>query len=163
MTDPLPESTRTAFERHEAYDLTEGTAVLRSVVFDATVGVTDNGDYTLTVRAPTLDSATADDVGPTVADDWLRTLCHRARDAPKATRASVDVDEFTAKAVNGEVHITYTFALERPDTAAHIAKTFAEFVEGTYVEGLIPGYEYEPPVTNLLADASQGGKRGTPL
>ena len=46
-----------------------------------------------------------------------------------------------------------------------VAKTFVEYVEGTYVEGVVPGYDYRPPVSDLLSQAGQGdGERGgTPL
>jgi len=64
---------------------------------------------------------------------------------------------------DGTVRIEYVFADRSPATAADIATAFAEFVEGTYVEGVVPGYEYEPPVADLLAQASQGEKGGTPL
>ncbi|MEF8975818.1 MAG: DUF5813 family protein, partial [Halapricum sp.] len=44
---------------------------------------------------------------------------------------------------------------------------FVEYVEGTYVEGAVPGYDYEPPVADLLNQAqsggSQGDRGGTPL
>ena len=50
--------------------------------------------------------------------------------------------------------------------AAADAVTVVEYVEGTYVEGIIPGYEYTGPVTRLIqqaTDAAGGGKGGTPL
>ena len=50
--------------------------------------------------------------------------------------------------------------------AAADAVATVEYVEGTYVEGIIPGYEYTEPVTVLVqraADAAGGNKGGTPL
>ena len=62
-----------------------------------------------------------------------------------------------------DVFVTYGFEWADPDRAAGIAKTFVEYVEGTYVEGVVPGYEYQSPVADLLERASQGEGGGTPL
>ena len=35
-----------------------------------------------------------------------------------------------------------------------------DFVEGTYVQGVIPGYEYTEPVSDLLSAARQQGGGG---
>jgi len=62
---------------------------------------------------------------------------------------------------------TYEFTLGSADRAADVAKAFVEYVEGTYVEGIVPGYSYEGKVADLVSDASSGGGDGevggTPL
>lgn len=140
---------------------------LQTVPFKNSVvaGDSDEGpvNYTITVTVPTLEGATTDEVGDAVATGWLETLERRLKDAPKATRATVTLAEFNVEQVADSVVVTYAFTSGVPERAVDVAKTLVEYVEGTYVEGIVPGYEYEPPVADLLADASQNGSGGTPL
>ncbi len=166
MSDDIPDPVREAFAAHDAYEPGSAGFALTSITFDAELTATETDgtvSYRIAVSAPTLDAATTDQVGDAVVADWLRTLRLRAEDAPKATRATVELDEFAVTQTDDEVHIEYRFTWERPTQAADIAKALAEFAEGTYAEGIVPGYEYEPPVSNLLARASHGGASGTPL
>ena len=166
MTE-IPAAVVTAFESNGSLDPSGPDATITTTAFDGAVAVTPTDGvghrYTVTVRAPTLDAATADEVGDAVATDWLRTFRRRLSDAPTATRAVVELESFGAE-VNGEaVRVEYVFEHGNPAAAAEIATTFAAFVEGTYVEGVVPGYDYLPPVAGLLSRASQGEKSGTPL
>jgi hypothetical protein len=106
-------------------------------------------------------------VGDAVAEGWFETLELRLEDAPKATRATVDLDEFTVERDGDDVVTTYAFTLGDADRAADVAKAFVEYVEGTYVEGIVPGYNYEGKVADLVSDAASGGGEGevggTPL
>ena len=167
MTATLPTAAADAFERHDGFDRTDDGFALTTTTFETRVGAGELGDsriaYTVTVTVPSIQTATADEVGETVAADWLRTLRLRLEDAPMTTRAPVELEEFDVGLEDGTVRVEYVFEWDDPAGAADIAKAFAEFVEGTYVEGIVPGYEYEPPVANLLARASQGGQSGTPL
>lgn len=151
---------------HESFESEADEHRLSTIVFDAWVSVetrADGDQYTVRIRVPALDHATEDQVGPTVRKDWLETFERRLQDAPKATRAAVSLDDLTVEDDGDTVTVRYLFTDRDPATAVDIAKTFGEFVEGTYVEGIVPGYEYEPPVAELLSDASQGGNGGTPL
>jgi len=163
MSDDISASVARAFDTHEAFETTEHGYSVETTVFDAVVAVEGDNRYCVTVRAPTLASATTNDVGQTVRQDWFETFERRLGDATKATRATVYLDRFEVEQEGDTVIVEYGFTWRNPDRAVDIAKTFAEYVEGTYVEGIIPGYEYEPPVSNLLADASQAGEGGTPL
>ena len=166
MSEDVPKAVATAFDRHEAYERSGDQFVLTTVAFDgeiAVVGTEERTRYLVAVHAPTLQAATADHVGEAVASGWLETLERRLEEAPKATRASVDLVDFGVEQLGDQVRVEYTFEWGGPDRAAEIAKTFVEYVEGTYVEGVVPGYEYEPPVSDLIAGASQGSEGGTPL
>lgn len=157
---------RQAFESHEAFEHAGDEYRVTTTVFEASVAVDCTADvatYTVKVELPTLDAATDDDVGPTVSLDWFETLERRLQDAPKATRADVALEEFDVTREKQTVTVKYTYSWENPRTAPDIAKTFVEYAEGTYAEGIIPGYEYNSPVADLLASASQGGEGGTPL
>lgn len=167
MTPAVPESVRETFDEHDAFEQREGEYVLTTTTFEGTVTAQTVNEwkhrYTLTVRVPTLDAATTDDVGDIVSVDWLETLERRLEDAPKAIRRSVTLSTFDVEQVDDKVLVTYTFESGNPEEATRIVKAFGEYVEGTYAEGIIPGYEYVGQVADLLSDASQSGERGTPL
>jgi hypothetical protein len=158
-----PES---AFISHDSFESDADEYRITTTAFETTASVSDDSNtplYTVEVTVPTLQSATEDDVGPTVAADWLETFERRLEAAPKATRSAVELEAFDVTASDETVTIRYGYHWETPRTAVDIAKTFAEYVEGTYVEGVIPGYEYTGQVAALLGDASQSGDGGTPL
>jgi hypothetical protein len=166
MTAPEDTAVERTLSDHEAFEPSAAGFRLSTIVFDATVtvdGDTDDVQYTVSVDAPSIASATEDEVGPTVRTDWFETFERRLADAPNATRKPVELDAFSVEDGGETVTVKYQFTWSDPTGGVEIAKTFAEFVEGTYVEGIIPGYEYVPPVSDLLSDASQGGNSGTPL
>jgi hypothetical protein len=172
MTDAdLPEAAARAFEAHDAYEpATEGYRI-ETTRFEARLTASDDADaewalrYALEVRAPMLSTAVADDadeaVGPAVEEGWFDTFALRLEDAPDAVRDSVTVD-LDVRERAGEAVVTYEFEWGDADRAADIAKAFAEFVEGTYMQGVVPGYDYGPPVSEMLASArSAGGDEGS--
>lgn len=172
MTESTPEEAAAAFERHGSFEAGETGYQIDTTPFEGRVEAGEAAAdwalaYTVTVRVPTIEAATEEAIGPAVAEGWLDTLERRLADAPKATRASVELDAFDVATDDGTVVITYEFTLGSPDRAADVAKTFVEYVEGTYVEGIIPGYDYGPPVEGLLDAAQSGGaeseRGGTPL
>lgn len=168
--------TQSAFERHAAYATTNGTSnhvyTLETTAFDSRVqsrkaeSDIDTVRTTLTVRVPSLDTAVEESVGPNLLDGWFDTFERRLEDAPGAVRETVTFDECTAQLTNGEVIVTLSFSV--PDDwaarAPDIAKALAEYVEGTYAEGIVPGYTYSPPVSELLASArNDGSEHGGPM
>jgi len=173
MTVEMPDEARASFEDHDAFERAADGYRLTTTAFDATVTATAGEDwrthYTVTVEVPTLDAAVADDaedVGDAVLAGWLETFERRLADATQATRASVDLDAFSVERVGETVTVRYEFAFGNDARAVKIAKTLVEYVEGTYVEGVVPGYEYESPVTDLLSAAATDGtgeRGGTPL
>ncbi|MFC7072195.1 DUF5813 family protein [Halovenus rubra] len=166
MTDAERSSADRNLSHHNAFEQADTGYRLSTVVFDVTVTTTEQPDgfqYTVDIVAPSLSAATADDVGQTVQTDWFETLERRLADAPNATRTSVELDEIQVTDQGETVSIQYRFTRPDPTVGPDICKTFAEYVEGTYVEGIVPGYEYVSPVSNLLSNASQGENSGTPL
>jgi hypothetical protein len=170
MTTELPEDARAAFEGHDAFEHEGAGYRLATTVFDATATASGRDDYAtdfaVTVAVPTLKAATAGDaVGDAVQSGWLDTFERRLGDAPKSTRASVDLDGFSVETDDDTVVVRYEFSFGSPERGVEIIKTFVEYVEGTYVEGIVPGYDYEPPVADLLdtAATSEGERGGTPL
>lgn len=172
MTATLPEAVRDAFESHDGYELQDDHAVVTTTVFEGLVTAAQAEAewahrYTVTVVVPSLSAAVEETVGPAVADGWFDTLERRLEDAPKATRANVDLETYALDRSPDTVQVTYEFTSGDVRQAADVAKTFVEYVEGTYAEGAVPGYDYEPPVSDLLSQAQSGGSEGerggTPL
>jgi len=155
-----------AFANHDAFEADGSGYRLTTTVLDGHVEI-DEGEpptYRVRVTAPTLDAAAVDDVGDVVSLDWFETLERRLEDAPKATRVAVSLDRFETHERDEQVVVLYEFQWANAKTAADVAKTFVEYAEGTYVEGIVPGYEYRSPVADLLSAASQGEEQGgTPL
>lgn len=169
MTD-VPDDVADVFGSRDTFVAGGGGYVVETTSFDGHVTASEGEkwrtDYEVTVRAPTLQAATADEVGEAVADGWFDTLERRLEDAPKTTRVVVELDDYAVERDEAEVVVTYRYSLGGEREAADVAKAFVEYVEGTYVEGIIPGYEYTSPVTRLIqqaTDAAGGGKGGTPL
>ncbi|MBX0294936.1 DUF5813 family protein [Haloarcula nitratireducens] len=164
MTD-VPPDVAEAFDSREEFAESDGGYAIETTSFSGRVtaseGETWETNYQVTVRAPTLQAATADDVGPAVRDGWFDTLERRLEDAPKATRTAVELDEYAVERDGEEVVVTYRFSLGGERQAADVAKTFVEYVEGTYVEGIVPGYDYVGTVAELMDSASTGGSEGT--
>lgn len=161
MTGDTPADLAAALDTHGSLTREGGNWKVTTTVFDTTVTATHEGCAVM-VRVPTLQAATADEVGDAVATDWLRTFRRRLEDAPSATRRTVELDDRTVEVTDETVRVSFEFACPDPGGAAEIATTLAEFVEGTYVGGVVPGYAYDPPVADLLAAASQGDN-GAPL
>jgi precorrin isomerase len=165
----VPEAVRTAAAGRSAFEPAGDGYRVTTTRFDARVTATAVNEWAtavaVTVEVPTLDSAVDGEVGAAVAEGWLDTFERRLAEAPGATRARVDLETFEVEVDGDAVVVVYGFEFGDAGTALDVAKTFVEYVEGTYVEGVVPGYDYEPPVADLLAEASQGdGERGgTPL
>lgn len=169
MTDEVPDRVAAALRRHEAVDHLDGQYRINSTAFDAIVTAGDAADghqYTIKATVPSLSAATSDPVGDAVASGWFETFERRLADAPKATRAQLEIDHLAVERRGIDVVVTFEFTWDGPDRAVDITKTLVEYVEGTYVEGTIPGYRYQPPVSDLLGRADTGGdadRGGTPL
>jgi hypothetical protein len=161
MTD-IPDRFVRPFEAHEAFERTdEGEFSLETTRLGTRVTAAETDDralrYTVTVRAPMLSTAViGDPVGPAVEDGWFDTYELRLEDADGAVRHDVELGDYTVTERDGEADATFEFEWGNADQAPAIAKAIAEFVEGTYVEGVVPGYEYGPPVSDLLSSARQG-------
>jgi hypothetical protein len=168
----LPESFERAFGTHDAYERNGDAFVLTTTRFDGRVTAAEHEShdwklrYNVTVRAPMLSTVANDQVGPAVEEGWFETYERRLEDAAGAVRESVDVDDEVFES-DGDAVAVFEFEWADADRAAEIAKALVEYAEGTYVEGVVPGYEYGDPVASMLSQATQGegdGSRGgTPL
>lgn len=128
--------------------------------------------YAVTVRVPTLDDVTADRVDPVVHEGWLDTFELRLEDLDGATRTDVEPPTVSLDADREEVVVDVAFELAAPDRGLADVRAVVQYVEGTYMEGVIPGYDYREPVAGMLQRAAENsgvdsdlgvGPGGTPL
>lgn len=159
MTD-LPERVERTFTRHEAYEAADGpTFAVTTTPFEAVVAVRAGETVTaeVTVWTPTLSAATDDHVADVVEDGWLDTFERRMEDADQALSAGREVDPSVSRE-GDEVVVEASVEAGSPGTAAGDARALVEYAEGTYMEGVIPGYDYVGPVAGLRQRARQAGE-----
>ena len=172
MTDGIPERAERAFEGHDAFERDGGEFVVTTTRFEGRVTASETDDwalsYRLVVRTPMLSSAVDGEVGDAVESGWFDTFERRLEDVSSVTRTDVELDSVTLTEDDGEAVVEFDFEFGNADHAPDVVKAFAEYVEGTYVEGVVPGYDYEGVVADLLGEAATGGgeggqRGGTPL
>lgn len=172
MTDGIPERAERAFEGHDAFERDGDGYRVTTTRFDGHVTAEETDDwalrYRLVVRTPMLSTAVDGEVGEAVEAGWFETFERRLEDAPKVTRTDVELDGLDLTEEDGDAVATFEFEFGNADHAPDVVKAVAEYVEGTYVEGVVPGYDYEGVVAELLGKAasqggSDGGRGGTPL
>jgi hypothetical protein len=111
-----------------------------------------------------LSAVTVEEVGPDLESGWFDTFERRLEDAPGAVRDRVELAAFDLQQDGSEAVVTFGFEWGNADRAPDIAKALAEYVEGTYMEGIVPGFDYREPVDSMLSAGSLGdGAGGTPL
>ncbi|WP_049979913.1 DUF5813 family protein [Halolamina rubra] len=164
----LPDRARRAFRSHDAFEAAEAAAdrfVATSTPFDGVVDAApaDGGriEFDVTVRAPMLDAVTEDEVAPVVEEGWYETFERRVGNVGGGVLAGDDVpDPAVRETVHGgtrSAEVTVTFADIDPRRGVNDAAALIDFVEGTYVQGVIPGYDYTDPVAGILAEARRAG------
>ncbi|WP_435197009.1 DUF5813 family protein [Natronomonas sp. EA1] len=165
----MPDRAERAFEAHDAFEREGEWFQLTTVTFDVRVQASETDDwalsYDLEVRAPMLSDAVEGEVGDALESGWFDTYALRLEDAPGAVRESVELAALDVRAEAGEAVAVFTFEWGNADRAPAIAKALAEYAEGTYMEGVVPGFDYVEPISSMLAAAEQnsGGRGGTPL
>ncbi|GGN07162.1 DUF5813 family protein [Halarchaeum nitratireducens] len=140
---------RAAFAAHPTFeDAGDGAYAPTTNDWDATV-VVEDGAVTVTVRVPTLSASVTEreDVAPVVEDGWFETLALRLDDATNVTRAEARGDP-TVERDDGDVVFEATIDA-RPENAGDDALAVVNYVEGTWFEGIIPGYDYREGVQDL--------------
>lgn len=144
------------FDEHGSFvprDTGDGYRV-EDAVFEATV-VPGGRRTHLICELPTIDAVV---VGETVAevvqDGWFETLERRLAD-PGGAVVSEDVD-LTVTQIDDRVLVEAAFGDEDP---AGDALAIVAFVEGTWFQGIVPGYEYTDRVQAQREAARARGRR----
>ncbi|MFB6222019.1 MAG: DUF5813 family protein [Halolamina sp.] len=168
MTE-LPDRAARAFRDHDAFapeDATDGERYAAvSTPFDAVVDATpaDGGRiaFDIVVRLPMLDEVTEDEVAPVVEEGWYETLDRRMQGIGGGVLAgdhdlTPAVTE-TTFAGDRVAEVRARFEDIDPRRGVNDAAAVVDFIEGTFVQGVIPGYDYTEPVTGILSEAMQAG------
>jgi len=157
----LPDRVRRAFRDADAFDPTPaGTYRQTTTAFDAEVAATvdESGEtrFDVEARVPMLSAVVDGDVAGVVEDGWYDTFARRVADVGGVTTGDHDLNP-TVERAGDEAVARVAFADIDPARGVADAKAFVDFVEGTYVQGVIPGYEYTEPVAGLVASARRAG------
>lgn len=164
MTDEFPDRALRVFEGHDAFERDGEWFSVTTTKFDARVTAAETDDwalaYTVEVRAPMLSTATEGSVGSAIEDGWFETYELRLEDATMAVRQDLAFDDQRVIEEAGDAVAVFEFEWGNADHVPEMAKAIAEYVEGTYMEGIVPGYKYGPPVSSLLSRARQSDGEG---
>ena len=160
--DP-PDRVRRAFAAHGSFEREGDAWVSTTTAFDGRVRAVPADErgirFTVTVRVPTLSAVTAGEVAAVVEDGWADTFERRVVDVGGVTRREREFDP-AVETDGDEIAVTYALTDGNERRGVDDAGALIDFVEGTYVQGIIPGYEYTKPVSELLAAARRHGNDG---
>ena len=130
----------------------EGVFAVDRLDFEGELRVAEN-TVTLLQELPTLDATVVSEtVAPVVAEGWQETFERRATDVTNLVTALTGDPEVGTEA--GTLRVRMTFA-DTPENLPEAVRNAANYVEATWVEGIIPGYEYEPRVQAIRDRASE--------
>jgi hypothetical protein len=157
----VPGRVRRAFADHSGFEARAADDyVSTATAFDARVRVEPADDgrvaFDLEVRVPTLSAVVEGDVAAVVEEGWTETFERRVTDASGVTRADHEADP-QVKAVGDELVVTAGFTDLNERRGVDDAAALVTFVEGTYVQGVIPGYDYTEPVSSIMSKARDAG------
>lgn len=149
-----------AFKDHEAFEATPEGYELTTTPFEGVVRTSpapeaEGTTYRVVVTAPTLDAVVeGESVAEVVEEGWFETLERRLEHPHQAGRGLETIDPDVARAGDG-IRVTIEFTSPHPERAAENVKALIEFVEGTWVQGIIPGYDYRDPAASFLEQATE--------
>jgi hypothetical protein len=149
----VPQRVRRAFADHTAFEQIDDTQFeSTTTTFEGSVEATEvDGRIQFTVEAtvPLLNSVTEDEVAAVVEDGWYETFELRVRDIGGVFRTDRDLEPtVTRQSETAVVEASFEDINER--RGVDDAGAVIDYVEGTFVQGIIPGYEYTEPVTSII-------------
>lgn len=162
----LPGRVRRAFRDHDAFEADDDETTYRATAtpFEGVVAAepVDDGHvrFDVTVRIPMLDEVTEDAVAPVVEEGWYETFERRVVDVGGVFERERDIEPVVQETTHDGVRIAEVRAVLEdvdPRRGVNDAAAVVDFVEGTFVQGIIPGYDYTEPVTGIISKARQAG------
>ncbi|AKH98413.1 DUF5813 family protein [Halanaeroarchaeum sulfurireducens] len=145
-----------ALAAHPRFEERDSGFVPSETIFDAIVRV-DDGVVRVENEVPTLDAAVENEtVAPVVEDGWFETFERRVADVDGVTNA--DRVEVTAVDSADETITVVTELAPSPGTAGEDAVAVVSYVEGTWMQGVIPGYDYVDRVQRVRDRARQNAR-----
>lgn len=144
-----------AFDSHERFERADG--VFEVVGTDWTASVVPREDeYRVRVEVPLIDAVVEESVGSTVSEGWFETFELRVDDVGGVTYADTTAEPVVVQ--DGETVVVEAEMEAREGNVAEDALAVVNFVEGTWFEGIIPGYEYTEEVQAMRERARQEGE-----
>jgi hypothetical protein len=168
--EAAPERVERAFADHGSFERTgDGRYGAATTPFDAEVAVADAGEgrirFDVEIRVPMLGAATADgeEVAEVVEEGWYETFERRTADVGGLTAGDHDLDPTVGRDEGGpdgdrQVVVRVGFEDLNERRGVEDAAAVVNYVEGTFVQGLIPGYDYTEPAASLLDRARGTGR-----
>lgn len=152
----MTERARDALASADGFERSGDEFAATHATFDATVAVEDDA-CRVVVELPTLDAAVVDEEVPdVVADGWFETF-ERRLGGVEGVAASADVSEPAVERREETVVVEAAFS---GGDAAEEARALVNYVEGTWFEGIVPGYDYVEEVQAVRERAHQQGSSG---
>jgi hypothetical protein len=133
-----------------------GAFSLEATVFTISVEPSSvDGEPAFELRAlvPPLGMVTEESLASVVEDEWFRTFELRLDDIAGATRGHTALEVRTERGP-AMIAVDITLADRNLDRALDDLTAVAEYIEGTYAEGIIPGYSYTDVARTLLERAA---------
>lgn len=156
----LPGRVRRAFADHTGFEQVDGARFeSTTTTFDGIVTAADADGrirFSIEVSVPVLDTVTEDEVAPIVEDGWYETFELRVEDIGGIFRTNRDLKPTVTRGVE-TVTIETTLEDVNERRGVDDAAAVIDFVEGTFVQGIIPGYEYTEPVSGIIDRARETG------
>jgi len=150
MTD-----TEREFVRSRRFEAVDGGYAPTTNDWDAVAAV-DGDTVEIEVVVPTLDAATSDDVADVVEDGWYDTFERRVADADSVTLAE-DVDVASVSREDGDITVVITLT-PRTGKVNDDALALVNYVEGTWFQGVVPGYDYVEKVEQMRQQAAENAR-----
>ncbi|MFP4530969.1 MAG: DUF5813 family protein [Halodesulfurarchaeum sp.] len=156
MSEPLAAPFR---DRPDFHETDPGVFAVDALEFEARVTV-EGETATLVQELPTLDgTVVGETVAPVVAAGWEETFERRVADVTGV----VDPVAGPTVETDGEtVRVTMELA-DGGKPVAEAVRHAVDFVESTWVEGIIPGYDYDERVRRIRNRAMETGENGASM
>jgi hypothetical protein len=155
MTEISLEDIVSAIQIQNAFELVEdveGLFTSKTTVFDAKleINIIEKGiEFRVEMEVPTIDSIVLEEVEPIIKEGWLETFSLRLEDIGGAVQNKFDSVEIELKNEK-KVVIIIEFSSESINRGIGDAKAIVDYIEGTYREGIIPGFKYDKMVADLI-------------
>ena len=146
------------FTTHSEFEEGDERYVVQSTPFEITVTFSvetgDSIEYLVEATVPSLDAVIVEEsISDSLLEGWAEPFERRLRDVEQAWSSMSDVivecdwdrDEFIAS-------FRFSRVSDAPAPTDDIV-ALVGYLEGTYLQGIIPGYEYSEPVSGMLEQA----------
>lgn len=157
MSD-LPGRVRRAFADHSSFEhVDDATFESTATRFDGSVEASEEDGrirFAVEVRVPLLNSVTEDEVAAVVEDGWFETFELRVADIGGVFRTERDLEP-TVRREAETIRVAASFEDINERRGVDDAAAVVDYVEGTFVQGIIPGYEYTEPVSGIIDRARE--------